>query len=137
MTVANIVAFSQQSPSGVLKFDLPNIKMTWLKKKQKQYVHIFKPKYGQQFQILYSTGYLLYSLHQYEAAVESYRNAVEIDPKSAKTYYNLGSCFYAQGWKGKKRAIEMYRKFLELSKKEKGDCLIDQAEKRIAELENK
>ncbi len=61
----------------------------------------------------FELGKLQTKLHEYPAAIESYRRAVELDPSSPKTFFNLGFLYAKTA--DYERAEEMYRRAVDLS----------------------
>jgi tetratricopeptide (TPR) repeat protein len=49
---------------------------------------------------------------QYDQAIADYNQAIRLDPKDPRPYYNRGGAYLNQG--DRKRAVEDYRKALKL-----------------------
>lgn len=116
LTTADIVAFSKNPTPEGLMFDIKSEKyrdkLYWFKEGQRQYVTLFGPEYGQQIQVLTNSGHIFQSFGRYKEAIEAYRQAVAVDPKSAKPYYGLYVVLESLG--RHEEAIEAYQRFIDL-----------------------
>ena len=94
LAVADIVAFSKKPTPEGLMFDIESPeyrnKFPWVQEGQRQVVTVFGPEYGQQIQVLNSTGYALSDHGRYDEAIVAYQQAVAVDPKNGYSYYELG-----------------------------------------------
>ncbi|HLD27154.1 MAG TPA: tetratricopeptide repeat protein [Patescibacteria group bacterium] len=98
MTVSDIIVFSQKPYPEGLMFDIKNEKyrdkLDRLQRRQKQFLAVFSPEYGQQIQVLSNIGNALFSLGYYEESIEAYRQTVIAYTKYPYVYYNLGGNFF-------------------------------------------
>jgi tetratricopeptide (TPR) repeat protein len=62
----------------------------------------------------YWLGRLDYDGQQYDKAIQHFQHAVELDPRMARAYDNLGLCYYFQN--KNELAVENYRKAIDLEK---------------------
>lgn len=62
----------------------------------------------------YWLGRLSYDAHQYPAAIEHFKRAIELDPKMARAYDNLGLCYFYVNQND--AAVADYEKAIELDK---------------------
>jgi tetratricopeptide (TPR) repeat protein len=62
----------------------------------------------------YWLGRIDYDGHQYNEAIRHFAKAIELDPKMARAYDNLGLCYYYQNQN--ELAIENYKKAIELDR---------------------
>ena len=102
LTTADIIEFSRLPEPKNLTFDLdttkipnhmiPNIpdQPPAESKKGGLQITLFKPEYGHQIQVLYSTAIHLFSLGRMEEAIEASRQILAIAPKYANAYNVLG-----------------------------------------------
>ncbi len=60
----------------------------------------------------YWLGRLNYDAHQYDAAIRDFLHAINLDPRMARAYDNLGLCYYYENKND--LAIENYRKAIDL-----------------------
>jgi tetratricopeptide (TPR) repeat protein len=62
----------------------------------------------------YWLGRIDYDGHEYNGAIQHFRKAIELDPKMARAYDNLGLCYYYQNQN--ELAVENYKKAIELDR---------------------
>jgi tetratricopeptide (TPR) repeat protein len=62
----------------------------------------------------YWLGRLDYDGHEYNGAIRHFQHAIELDPKMARAYDNLGLCYYYQNQNA--LAVENYKKAIELER---------------------
>lgn len=140
LTIKDIAAFGQKPTPEGLMFDIKSYekykeKLGWVREGQRRYVAVFEPEYGQQIQILNNMGDTLLDLDLNKEAVETYRQAIALDPKDVDPYNGLGEALSNLGLY--KEAIEAYRKFINLADKKQDDYWIKQAKGIITELKKK
>jgi len=69
-------------------------------------------KYSKQAYNLYEQGYNYYESKNFNQAIDSYREAIRLNPKFAKAYYWLARVYFETG--DYQQAIQNYRKVLEI-----------------------
>jgi len=63
-------------------------------------------------EVMNLSGFCLFKLARYDEAIECFRTCLEVDPRSAIDWANIGSCLRDKG--DRQGAIAMYRKALSL-----------------------
>ncbi|MDO9555776.1 MAG: tetratricopeptide repeat protein [Atribacterota bacterium] len=69
-------------------------------------------KYGKQAYNLYEQGYNYYESRNFNQAIDSYREAIRLNPRFAEAYYWLARVYFETG--DYQQAIQNYRKVLEI-----------------------
>ncbi|HPI21342.1 MAG TPA: tetratricopeptide repeat protein, partial [Candidatus Kapabacteria bacterium] len=85
-------------------------------------------------QLHYNKAVFLAQMNKTEQAIQSYKNAIEINPYYTKSYFSLALIYESKGKKNE--AIDCYKKFIQYSPKKFKDY-ISQAENKIKKLSTK
>ncbi|MDP3947066.1 MAG: tetratricopeptide repeat protein [bacterium] len=118
LTVEDLAAYANSpKPEGLMfdiKDDMHRQKLPWVPEGQ-GHLAVFPPEIGQQMQVLNNAGGALYKLGRDKEAIEAYRQAVAVDPKSPYPYNGLGAALNELG--RNKEAIEACRQAVAINPK--------------------
>ena len=90
--------------------------MLWIEQRMNAYEQLIKDK--NEISIINILGYAYYNSGKYEEAIESYKQAIRIDPDYATAHYNLGVAYRRWGFSQKsaekalEKAVVLYKKFI-------------------------
>ena len=114
--ISDIVAFSGQSSSSSLSFELIKSKLSKTGDKGREFVTLFHPEEGQRVQVLLNIGTTLSDLGHNKEAVEAFHQIISLVPNFAEAHTALGHLYTRLGHNDE--AIEEYRKAIAINPKD-------------------